>query len=163
VAVPEVSRLVDAGNDAAAFPLLYKALQILPQDPTLNRLRREISHSITIRTTPGGASVYVKPYMHPEVPWLFIGQAPLQNFMLPPALFRLRIGKPGFRTVEAAGGNTGSSVDFMLDAEGSLPAEMIHVPGGNIAFLGRTIRLDDYWVDKYEVTNRQFKEFMDKG
>src|SRR5262249_42890307 len=25
------------------------------------------------------------------------------------------------------------------------------------------VRVDDYWIDKYEVTNRQFKEFVEKG
>jgi formylglycine-generating enzyme required for sulfatase activity len=25
------------------------------------------------------------------------------------------------------------------------------------------VHLDDHWMDKYEVTNRQFKEFVDKG
>jgi hypothetical protein len=163
VALPEATRLVEAGNEATVFPLIYKALQILPQDPMLNRLRREISHPFTIRTTPPGASVYVKPYVDPDAPWLFIGHAPLENFQLAMGYFRWRITKAGFRTMEGAGGIQGPTIDFILDPEGSIPAEMVHVPGGNFVLLGRAVRLDDYWIDKYEVTNQQFKEFVDKG
>src|SRR5215472_946494 len=47
VALPEITRRIDSGQEAAVFPLLYKALQILPQDPALNRLRGEISHPFT--------------------------------------------------------------------------------------------------------------------
>jgi len=25
------------------------------------------------------------------------------------------------------------------------------------------LQLDEYWLDKYEVTNRQFKDFIDRG
>jgi formylglycine-generating enzyme required for sulfatase activity/DNA-binding winged helix-turn-helix (wHTH) protein/dienelactone hydrolase len=163
VALPEIARRVEAGQEATVFPLLYKALQVLPQDPELNRLRREISHPFTIRTAPPGASVYVKPYMEPDADWLFIGQSPLENFMLAMGYYRWKITKPGFRTLEGAGGIQAATINFILDPEGSVPAEMVHVPGGSFGLLGRTVHLDDYWMDRYEVTNRQFKEFVEKG
>jgi hypothetical protein len=57
-------QLIDASNAPAAFPYLHEALCILPDDPTLNRIR-EISHALAIRTTPRGAEIYVKPYTTP--------------------------------------------------------------------------------------------------
>jgi dienelactone hydrolase len=164
VALPEATRLIEAGNEATVFPLLYQALQILPLDPTLNRLRREISHPISIRTTPPGASVYVKPYTDPDSPWLLIGQSPLENFMLAMGYYRWKITKPGFTTLEGAAGIQSSSIEFVLDPEGSVPKDMVHVPGGRSRVFGlRSLHVDNYWMDKYEVTNRQFKEFIDKG
>jgi hypothetical protein len=38
---------------------------------------------------------------------------------------------------------------------GSIPKGMVFVSGGK--------DLDDFFIDKYEVTNRQFKEFIDQG
>jgi hypothetical protein len=164
VALPEITRLVDAEDHTAAFPLLFRALQILPRDPALNRIRRQISHTVQIRTTPPGASVYVKPYKSPDAPWLLIGPSPLQNFLLPMGFFRWRVTKPGFRALESAAGIQGSTIEFLLDPEGRVPAEMVHVPGTSIRlFSGDRIHLDDFWMDRYEVTNRQFKEFIDKG
>src|SRR5262249_38647822 len=157
VALPEITRLVDAEDHAAAFPLLFRALQILPEDPALNRIRRQIAHTVQIRTTPPGASVYLKPYKNPDAPWLLIGQSPLQNFLLPMGFFRWRITKPGFRTVDSAAGIQGSTIEFLLDPQGRVPAEMVHVPGATIRSLsGDRIYLNDFWMDRYEVTNRQF-------
>jgi eukaryotic-like serine/threonine-protein kinase len=151
-------------NHPAAFPFLYQALQILPQDPALNRIRREITHPIPIRTSPPGASVYVKPYGNPDSPWMLIGQSPLEDFLLPMGYFRWRITKPGFRTMEGAAGIQSESIDFILDPEGSLPPEMVHVPRGNSRMFNLDlVHTDDFWMDKYEVTNKQFKEFVDKG
>lgn len=76
VALPQVSRLVDEGDGVDAFPYLYRALQIVPDEPTLNRILREISHPLAIRTTPPGADVYVKPYTTPDGPWISIGRSP---------------------------------------------------------------------------------------
>ncbi len=160
VALPEAIRLVSAKNDtadAAAFALLYRALQILPQDPALNRILHQISHPVPIRTTPPGASVYIKPYRSPDAEWIFIGQSPLKDFLLPEAFFRWRVTKPGYRTVEAGVGIQGPGINFTLDPEGSIPAEMVHVPGGG------PLHLNDFWMDKYEVTNKEFKSFVDKG
>ena len=164
VALPEATRLVSAGNYAGAFPFIYRALQVLPQDSSLNRIRREISYTVPIRTTPSGASVYVKPYGSPDSEWLFIGQSPLEKFLLPPAYFRWRITKPGFRTLEAAAGISGPSIDFNLDPEGSVAPDVMHVPRGTSRFYSfQSVALDEYWIDRYEVTNRQFKTFVDSG
>ena len=164
VALPEITRLVESEDHPAAFPLLFRALQVLPQDPVFNRIRRHISHTVQILTTPAGANIYIKPYTRPDGEWLLIGQSPLQNFLLPMGFFRWRITKPGFRTVEAGAGIRGATIEFVLDPQGSIPAEMVHVPSGNVRLhSGASLHLDDFLIDRYEVTNRQFKEFMDQG
>jgi cephalosporin-C deacetylase-like acetyl esterase len=41
---------------------------------------------------------------------------------------------------------------------------MVHVPGGTFQFRSAApVELERYWLDRYEVTNRQFKEFMERG
>jgi len=102
--------------------------------------------------------------MDPDAPWLFVGQSPLENFRLPLGYFRWRITKPGFETVEGAAGIFRPTIEFTLDPVGSAPAGMVHVPGGVAQlFQFSPVHLGDFWIDKYEVTNRQFKEFVDKG
>ena len=164
VALPQATRLADEGDGAAAFPYIYAALQTLQHDRTLNRMLREISHPFAIRTTPTGADVYVKPYTTPDAEWISIGRSPIENFLLPLGCFRWRIVKPGYRTVEAAGGFQSNSLELTLDPDRSLPRDMVHVPGGDVQFFSlKPVYLDDFWIDSYEVTNRQFKEFVDKG
>jgi DNA-binding winged helix-turn-helix (wHTH) protein/dienelactone hydrolase len=164
VALPEVTRLVNAGDYAAAFPFLHRAQQILPRDPALNKIRREISFPTTMRTSPSGTHVYAKPYRNPNGEWIFIGESPIKNFLLPSGYYRWKITKAGFRTVEGGAGFQGPTIDFTLDREGSVPLEMVHVPTADSPLFGlNPVHLGDYWMDKYEVTNRQFKDFVDKG
>jgi dienelactone hydrolase len=46
-----------------------------------------------------------------------------------------------------------------LDTEGTIPEGMVRVGGANVA----AGALGDFFIDKYEVTNRRYKEFIDKG
>ncbi len=164
IALPQGSRLVNAGSYTAAFEFLWRAKQVIPGDPALNGILREISHPLSVHTFPAGASVYVKAYDDPNGAWLPIGQSPIENFLLPFGYYRWRVTKTGFRTVEGGAGFQRPTVEFTLDREGSVPPEMVHVPRGDFQLLGLDpVHLDDYWIDKYEVSNRQFKAFIDKG
>ena len=164
VALPEANRLVKAGSYPAAFEFLFKAQQVIPGDPSLNRVLREISHPVSIRTSPAAASVYVKAYDTPRGEWLSIGQSPIENFSLPLGNYRWKIVKSGFRSIEVGAGFFRPPFEFTLDREGEIPPEMIHVPQGDFQLFSlNAVHLDDYWMDKYEVTNRQFKEFVDSG
>ena len=42
---------------------------------------------------------------------------------------------------------------------GSDVGRMVFVPGGNQG----GVELTDYWIDQTEVTNREFKDFIDRG
>lgn len=167
VALPEATRLIEAGQYPEAFPLIYKALQVLPHDPALNKLQRDNTYPVVIRATPAGANLYLKPYGSPNGEWLFVGQSPLENFLLAGGYFRWKITKPGFRTLEAAGGvgpPQDRGLEFALGPEGSIPSDMVYVPHGDSRVFGlQPVALDDFLIDKYEVTNRQFKEFIDNG
>ena len=164
VALPEAARLVNAGNYAATFPILYRALHILPQNPALNKIWREISFPVSVITSPPGAGVYVKPYSNPDAEWIFVGQSPVQKFLMPQGYYRWRIVKPGYRIVEGGAGFQKPAFEFLLDREGSGPTDMVHIPPGDVQIYSpESVHLEDYWMDKYEVTNKQFKEFVTKG
>ncbi len=47
-----------------------------------------------------------------------------------------------------------------LDATNTIPAGVVRVPGWQVEGSGR---FPDFFIDKYEVTNRRFKEFVDAG
>ena len=50
-----------------------------------------------------------------------------------------------------------------------VPARMVFVPGGDYRLIAwsrptdRRVRLDDYFIDKYEVSNQGYKEFVNAG
>ncbi len=55
-------------------------------------------------------------------------------------------------------------MEFQLEPQGSTPPGMVRVPGGPYRYgPAPAVELEDYWLDEYEVTNREFKEFVDAG
>ncbi|MDZ7636791.1 MAG: protein kinase [Bryobacterales bacterium] len=164
-AIPEISRLIDAGGLKAASRLMRRAESILPQDPSLREIHDRIGLPISIETAPPGAEVWATGYNPEDNDWIFLGTTPFTTRELPWGEYRIRIEKRGFQTIlgscEVRGGNI---EHFVLDREGAIPPEMVRIPGGTIAISGLgTASLDAFLIDRLEVTNRQFKQFIDRG
>ena len=86
-----------------------------------------------------------------------------------PGIFRWKVTKDGCTPVEGFRDPVEERIQFTLDPEGRLPPGMVRVSGN--AYREKSddpndphaLDLEDYWIDRCEVTNRQFKEFMDQG
>ena len=164
-ALPEISRLLQANEIPAAFALAIEVEKYLPDDPALTSLWPRIAVATSIETTPAGAEVAIKEYRKPDSEWRLLGKSPMKNIRLPKFYYRWRIRQEGSETVEQAAGVT-AAIKFFVPKTGEIPRDMVRVPGSttNGAFTGfASVQLDDYLIDRYEVTNRQFKEFVDRG
>jgi hypothetical protein len=67
--------------------------------------------------------------------------------------------KTGFETLETVLGNG----VYRLTPKGGGPSGMVFASGGTSPRLPPGAVLPDYWIDKYEVTNRQYQEFVSAG
>ena len=160
-------------NLVEPYRLAEQAEAILGDDPALAELMSRVSLNVDVRTDPPGADVFMKEYGHPEDEWIFVGVSPVEDLRLPYGFFRWKLEKDGFETVLAAasswnfavavGGDPGTLLPYdvvrTLDPQGSLPAGMVRVQGTRTP-VGE---IGDFFVDRYEVTNRQYKEFVDAG
>ncbi len=177
VAIPEIERMIGE-NDAwrnlvEPYRLAEQAEAILGDDPELAELMSRVSLKVDVRTDPPGADVFMKEYGHPDDEWTFVGVSPVEDLRLPYGFFRWKLEKEGFETVIAAasswnfavavGGDPGTLLPYevvrTLDPLGSLPAGMVRVQAARTP-VGE---IGDFFVDRYEVTNRQYKEFVDAG
>jgi cephalosporin-C deacetylase-like acetyl esterase len=165
-AIPEISRLMESGlgNYIQAYELVEKAEKYIPDDPKLIELFSRCAVYTSIKTSPPGAKIYIKDYKAPEKDWTFIGITPIENIRLAAGYFRWKIEKEGYETITALSsafrfsteiGLTPVDIQFTLDEEGTIPPGMFRVPGGE--------DLDDFLIDRYEDTNKQYKDFLDKG
>jgi serine/threonine protein kinase/formylglycine-generating enzyme required for sulfatase activity/cephalosporin-C deacetylase-like acetyl esterase len=180
-ALPEIARLVDQERLDEAYGLAVQAEQYIENDPTLANLWPRVSWAASIETTPRGASVYRRNYAASEAPWEFVGRSPIEKWRTPLVDSEWKIELDGFTTVERVTFYSATlgimrpftSLSVTLDEtaktpEGmvrvSLPREARYLTAGFPA-LGdlQAIPLDDYWLDRYEVTNKQFKEFVEHG
>jgi serine/threonine protein kinase len=170
-ALPEISRLIDEGKYGAAFDLARQIERYIPTDPAFLKLWPALSRSVSIHTSPPGGDIYMKEYSDIESSWKPLGQTPLDDVRIPLGLFRWRVEKKGFATAEDVASGWSGPPSFSLDREGNLPPGMVHVPTSgspfslNIPGFGHLepVQLPDYWIDRYEVTNKQYKEFVKRG
>jgi dienelactone hydrolase len=162
IAAPEIQRLAEHGDFTAAFVLARKALDTLPDDPHLRQLWLAVSVGTDIITEPVGADAAFTSYGKTSQDWVPLGRTPLARVRVPRTIIRLRISKEGFETVD--GSASLPYRRYQLEPAGTVPAGMLHVPGGRDAQrFGDIGQIDDYWIDRYEITNRQFKLFVDAG
>jgi dienelactone hydrolase len=160
-ALSEVAALIEQEKYSEALAIARKAGLHLTEDPQARQLLGRISITANIRTEPDGADVYVKDYLAVDRDWEHLGRAPLLNVLLPVGQLRWKIEKPGWETSEQAGFVLDEQ-RFVLEPASAAPAGMVRVPRGTFRF-GSTMMLEEYWLDRYEVTNREFKRFVDAG
>ncbi len=171
--LPEVERLVDENwrDFIEPYKLAEMAEKYIPNDPKLSELFSKSSLNINIKTEPAGADIYMKEYATPDSEWEYLGVSPLENIRMPIGILRWKIEKAGYETVLAASTTFDSDMDEksvflipydlvrVLDKKGSIQSGMVRVPGAKTP-LGE---LDDFLIDRYEATNKQYKEFIDSG
>jgi len=171
-ALPEIERLIETNwrDFTGAYRLAEEAEEYIPNDSKLAELFSRCSLNINIKTEPSGAKIYMKEYKAPNSEWEFLGVSPIENIRLPVGIFRWKMEKEGYETVIAASSTWDISIGTknplipndlvrVLDEKGSIPEGTVRVPGAETD-LGE---LDDFYIDKYEVTNKQYKEFVDNG
>jgi serine/threonine protein kinase/dienelactone hydrolase len=174
--LPEIEETIMAENPGRenlidAYKLVQKAEKHISGNPKLSELAAKCAVNISIETSPPGARISLKKYSAPENEWEYLGLSPLENIRLPMGIFRWKMEKEGFETVLAVSFtyqrdesrkyfNIPYNLRRVLDKKGSLPSGMMRVSGGQIQDVGY---FDDFFIDQFEVTNRQFKEFIDAG
>ncbi|MHC4628781.1 MAG: SUMF1/EgtB/PvdO family nonheme iron enzyme, partial [Planctomycetota bacterium] len=162
-ALPEIARLIEQKDYRAAFSLAQRAKLYIPNDPAMTELWPRVCKEYSITTTPTGASIFYREYSATDEPWQYLGQSPLEKITLDRCMYRWKIEKEGFAAHECV---VGHSFDVRLQKEG-LAGEMVWIQDGTFRIqpqFSKQITFIDtspYLIDKYEVTNEQFKEFVD--
>jgi eukaryotic-like serine/threonine-protein kinase len=167
-ALPQVRILLAQNKSLAAFILLEKAQGYLPSDPQLKQIAEENTTLVSVTSSPTGATVEIQDYLAPDGPWRLLGSTPLANIRIPKGYFRWKVSKPGTGEMIVAP-QTDPKMEFALDAAQKSPPGMVLASGGDwadyIYFVGWVgpYKLPPYYVDRYEVTNRDFQKFVDSG
>ncbi len=191
VALPEISQIYDEGKFGAgavqgkfgaAFKLATRAEKAIPGDPTLAKLLPLISYPMNLLSTPSGADVYRREYEDTGGTWEYVGKTPLKNVRQPRGVFVWKFERPAYGTVLRLSlaltpryyippGEAIEAGPVTLDEAAKIPPGMVRVspekyfktlfiPG----YEGMPeLALKDYWIDQYEVTNQEFKSFVDHG
>jgi eukaryotic-like serine/threonine-protein kinase len=166
-AIPQSIHLRESNKSLEAYLLLEQARKYLPADPQLKQITDESTTLVSINSTPAGATVAIQDYLSPNQPWHALGSTPLKDVRIPKGYFRWKVSGAGSEMVIAP--ETEDRMMFSLDAARNAPSGMVYSGGGTwtkyIGFIGWVgpYNLPPYYLDQYEVTNRDFQKFVDSG
>ena len=159
VAIPEIERLHQTAQSLEAVRLARNAERYAPAEVAR---ARDTWLRLDITTDPEGAQVAIRNYLDENGAWEPLGATPLLRYPLPQGLYRLRISKSGYEPLDIA--YLPGRPPITLTPTGAAPPGMVFVPGGRITVgVATPLLLPDYWIDKFEVTNKDFKRFVDAG
>ena len=167
VALPEMTKLVDEQQFVHAFELAGRAGPLLADNDDYEALWLRMTRAITIESNPPGATVSFSAY-GPVADWRPIGVTPLKNVRLPFGVLRFRAELAGHDAVEDVG--AGPPPTFTLSKTGEGPPGMVRAAPvrGNFSIYvfgleTPRVKFEGFWIDRYEVTNAQYKQFVDAG
>lgn len=173
-----------------AFTIAHRLKPELEAEPEFTTLWEEITLSIEPRIAQDGVKVSMKAYESKDAQWIELGTTPLANAIAPGGgVILLRLEKEGFVTQEIAVANPSPMLqnqseanasffnyvmpEYELKASGQLPENMVEVPATNFPVFvqGMTIEtagdarfeIPAFAVGRQEVSNRDFKKFVDDG
>jgi class 3 adenylate cyclase/dienelactone hydrolase len=175
-ALLEIERLIDQEKYKQAYDLAIEAEKYIPGDSMLYRLFNRMTIISNILSDPPGASVYRKPVGSSDLDYNFVGRTPLLSERLYTGFSTWKIHKKDYDTLEFINDPNYLDDDTirLFKAEG-IPDGMVYVhftewaynPTGWVFSILKLNKdrppLNDFFIDKYEVTNKDYKEFIDDG
>lgn len=171
--LPRIEELFKEGRTVAAFSLAKETETIIPKDKQLAKLWKHIAVMASINTQPTEVLVEAKDWRFPQNPYVAIGVTPLLEERLPRGMVRWQFSKEGYVSVERltdlekdAHTNVGfrdqPEIAVQLDNKTEGHDGMVRVlklEGPN----QRESTEDSYFIDKYEVTNKEYYQFIQLG
>jgi len=171
VALPKIEELANqhiSSTHYEAFKLAREVEKVIPNDPRLQDLWPQMSVTYSIDSQPSGAHLYMKEYSDVEAEWEFCGITPINDLLLPASCIRWKFEKEGYEPVLAVaqsgiiaytGPRSSGKLIRKLDEINTIPEGMVRIMGKSMP-LGD---MNDFFMDKFEVTNKEYKEFKDSG
>ena len=174
----KIDDLIGEEDYINAFKIAKSYYEKLTNDSLVLSKLNQTSIETDIRSSPSEAKVYYKDLDSDE--WIYIGETPLIT-RLPGVnssargYINFKISKDGYTdntfltTVGLIKGfSLRKEINFYeLTPLSEAKSNMVLIPGGNtrlfVSELGdlNVVELKPYWIDKYEVTNANYQNFID--
>jgi len=181
----KAEELAKDGKNFEAFDLALQTEKVLPNNENLQKLLPTISVLLSVNSAPEGAKIYLKRFQPNENGKFperqFIGETPLNEIRIARGNYILQVEKEGFakfeRTISGTIPRIGDSfietpplkIEAKLIESDNIPPKMVYVPAGEYTLVNWSrptetkVYLDDFFIDKFEVTNAEYKEFITAG
>ena len=161
-ALPEIRQLIES-DVASAWQLARQARTRVGDDPQLMQLWLDLSLPADILSQPPGATVRVRGFDERDPDWVLLGTTPLEQVRLPLTMLRFRLELDGHEPIELAPSVLPAPEQIHLHSAEETPAGMVFVRGGPVRFFVWNAVVEDFWIDRYEVSNQDYLAFVEDG
>jgi len=181
-----IALLADSGRFGDAYALAAEVERDMPGDTTLSQLMKVVADNLIVTSEPAGARVYLQRVPReattPTADSVLVGQTPIDGVRVARGDYRVVVAKDGYSPVERIASSAfhrhewwtatepgEDTIAVHLTPTASTPPDMVLVPGGRYTLIspdapvGLAADLDDYFIDKYEVSNVAFQRFVRAG
>lgn len=167
VSLPQVKSLVDERRVFQAFQIAGQLRDLLAGDPEFEQVWQRLSVTVTLDVKPDGTTVWYRDARSVDDDWTVLGLSPLIDVELPKCDLRFRYTKEGHLAREFQRkfpeflSWDGSAGSLMMD-DGNDDG-MVLVTASAASWNGIGMDIDAFRIDQYEVSNREFQQFVDSG
>ncbi len=183
--VPRIQTLAAQGNYSAGYLLARQVRRHLAEDSTFKAVFADVTNEISVASDPPGARVYVALFGDSSVAdssdGALIGTTPVRQYVTARGDYRVVVRAPGYdparriasRFLTPSEGLRGAGrsieLEVRLSRAGSVPKGMVAIPGGPYEIVGHDIGrgqaadLAPFALDRFEVSNDRFAEFVRAG
>jgi eukaryotic-like serine/threonine-protein kinase len=182
--MPAIAVLAEEERFVEAWEQAVRLERRLAGDSAFTALLHEISDVLNVTSEPAGARVYVQRLSgtdEPATDSIALGTTPLGNVRIPRVDHRVtlharghhpaeRIASSGFqRTMMAADTGRVITLDVVLLDTATNAGDMVAVPGGGYALIGPDLPigldtdLHPFYIDRFEVSNARYRDFVRGG
>ena len=180
----QLDTLVSERNYFAAFDLAKEYQNELSDNPTFNQLSLFIYDTLSISTNPEEANIYLKRFdptdQNSTNKREYVGVTPINNLMVARGDYLVTIEKVGYSAVQRIAASFPIikeypvprrviNISAKLLKTNEIDSNMVFVPGSDYKVVSWSlfnlpeVKLNDFQIDKYEVSNAAFKEFISAG
>ena len=184
VAVPAIQEYLDeyvfpgqSDEGWKTFDIANKALEILPDNPAIDEFFKNRTRKVYFSSNPVGAQVFIRPY-DGDTTWRYLGISPL-NIIAPNGISQLKLENEEYEPYyDLLFQSTifDDSIHFELNKQS--PEGMVFIPQTACTYIAEAaasslrlvgleaspyMEITDFFMDKYEVTNKQYQSFVDAG
>jgi formylglycine-generating enzyme required for sulfatase activity/dienelactone hydrolase len=184
-AIPKIEKYMEnyvfPGNSVQSWETLDladQANEVLEDNAVLTRYYNGSTKKVYVRSVPEGADIYFRPYSGDST-WRFMGQTPM-DIVVPRCISQIRLeSKPFVPYMDLAWAANFQNADTLVYelTDQKMPG-MVRIPEianyykikaapATLRLVGLEeapdVKLGSFFMDQYEVTNREYKKFVDAG
>jgi serine/threonine protein kinase/formylglycine-generating enzyme required for sulfatase activity len=180
----QLEKMVNQEKYFAAYDLVKEYQKELNNNIVYERLKGFIYDTLSVSTKPEGAKIYLKRFESDKkasgTKGEFIGATPIINYQIGWGDYLVTLEKDGYSSVQRIASSFPIIKEFPVLRHGvNVKAElielneefndMVFIPGGDYKIVSwsipdsRIVTLGDFFIDKYEVSNEKYKEFISAG